>query len=111
MTDFATKSKLDNIDHIALTVKAIQPAVEWYRKMFNCTVDYQDETWAYLRFNNIKLALVIPKQHPSHIGFAIDNAGQYGTLKRHRDGTQSIYIKDPDGNIIELVEASSIEDT
>ncbi len=111
MTELPNSPKLDSIDHIAIVVKAIKPAVEWYTQKFNCLIDYQDETWAYLRFDNIKLALVVAEQHPSHIGLAIANAEHHGTLKRHRDGTESLYIKDPDGNTLELLEASSIKNS
>jgi catechol 2,3-dioxygenase-like lactoylglutathione lyase family enzyme len=109
MTDLSSPALLDRIDHIAIVVKSIKPAVDWYTQKFNCLIDYQDESWAYLRFNNINLALVIAEQHPSHIALAINNASQYGRLKRHRDGTESIYISDPDGNTLELVEATSLK--
>lgn len=101
------KTSLDAIDHVAISVKDIGVAVKWYTQEFNCAVDYQDETWAYLRFENIRLALVIPGQHPPHIALAVGNAGQYGQLKTHRDGTKSVYVKDPAGNTVELVECES----
>lgn len=98
------KTALDAIDHVAIPVQDIAATVAWYTKTFKCTVDYQDETWAYLKFDNIGLALVIPSQHPAHLAFKIDGAEQYGQLKTHRDGTRSVYVKDPAGNAVELVE-------
>jgi catechol 2,3-dioxygenase-like lactoylglutathione lyase family enzyme len=65
------KSDFDAVDHIAITVDNIKEAVEWYRKHFKCAIVYQDETWAYLEFANIRLALVIADEHPSHIGFSM----------------------------------------
>lgn len=94
----------DRIDHIAIAVENVETAVEWYTKNFNCKVKYQDETWAYLGFNNINLALVIPGQHPSHLAFIRENAQEFGELKTHRDGTRSCYIKDPTGNSVEIME-------
>ncbi|MBX9685073.1 MAG: VOC family protein [Candidatus Obscuribacterales bacterium] len=94
----------DRIDHIAIPVDNIKQAVEWYTSQFNCKIKYQDETWAYLGFNNINLALVIPEQHPGHLAFIRKDAESYGTLKTHRDGTKSCYVKDPAGNSIEIME-------
>ena len=98
------KASLDAVDHIAITVNNIQEAVEWYRQHFNCSISYQDETWAYLEFANVRLAMVVASEHPSHIGFVVDNASKYGVLTTHRDGTKSVYIRDPAGNTIEMVD-------
>ncbi|MBY0357422.1 MAG: VOC family protein [Candidatus Obscuribacterales bacterium] len=93
----------DKIDHIAISVADIKKAVEWYTKTFNCTIKYEDETWAYLSFANINLALVVPGQHPPHLAFIREDAEKYGTLKTHRDGTRSCYVKDPAGNPVEIM--------
>src|SRR5437588_12471859 len=94
---------LDSIHHVALAVTDIPSAVEWYRSHFACTVSYQDDTWAMLDFANMKLALVIPQQHPPHIAFVHPEAEKYGPLKAHRDGTRSCYLKDAAGNAVELL--------
>lgn len=94
----------DRIDHIAITVSDVKKTVEWYRQNFNCSIKYEDETWAYLEFANIKLALVVPGQHPSHLAFIREDAEKYGTLKTHRDGTKSCYVNDPNGNAVEIME-------
>jgi catechol 2,3-dioxygenase-like lactoylglutathione lyase family enzyme len=96
-------NELDPIDHIAISVKDIKTAVEWYTKVFKCEIEYEDETWAFLKFGNVKLALVISAQHPPHIAFVSPNAAQFGRLKKHRDGTESTYVKDPDGNSVEVM--------
>ena len=96
-------SELDPIDHIAISVDDIQGAVDWYRQHFNCQVTYQDETWAFIKFANIKLALVMPEQHPPHIAFISETAESFGVLKKHRDGTKSVYINDPAGNSLEIM--------
>lgn len=93
----------DTIHHVAVVVSNIQRAIQWYTTRFNCTVHYQDETWAVLDFANIQLALVTPGEHPAHVAFVTPDAAQYGPLQRHRDGIQSIYIRDPFGNAIELI--------
>ena len=95
--------QLDRLDHVAIPVEDIAKAVDWYRAAFRCEVKYQDDTWALLGFENTSLALVIPSQHPAHIGFVSPDAGKFGTLKTHRDGTRSCYVRDPAGNSVEIL--------
>jgi catechol 2,3-dioxygenase-like lactoylglutathione lyase family enzyme len=99
----ATTTPLDSIHHVAVPVQDIRGAVEWYTKTFHCRVSYQDDTWAMLEFANMKLALVVPHQHPGHIAFVHPEAEKFGPLKPHRDGTRSVYIKDPAGNPVEIL--------
>jgi catechol 2,3-dioxygenase-like lactoylglutathione lyase family enzyme len=94
---------LDSIDHIAIPVTDVAAAVEWYRRAFRCEISYQDDTWAFVKFGNVKLALVIPDQHPAHIAMVSPDAEKFGNLKLHRDGTRSCYIKDPAGNSVEIL--------
>jgi hypothetical protein len=101
-------SQLDAIDHVAVPVREIGPVVDWYRSTFNCEVTYQDETWAFLKFANMSLALVVPEQHPPHIGMVSEEAEKFGRLEPHRDGTRSIYITDPAGNSVEVLAADSM---
>ena len=98
------KKKFDKIDHIAIQVKNVKDSLNWYLENFKCEEIYSDDTWAFLRFNNTKLALVTNIQHPPH--FAIldkkINANQKIVVK-HRDNSISKYISDLDGNFIELI--------
>lgn len=106
MNSADTQAKADSLDtlhHIAISVDDIGKAVDWYREHFQCGVAYQDATWALLKFANVHVALVMPGQHPPHLGFFHPRAAEFGTLKPHRDGTSSVYIKDPAGNAVELL--------
>ncbi len=103
MTDHKPSNLFDAIDHIALPVTDLKKTVEWYLETFKCEVEYQDDTWAFLRFGNIKLAFVLPDQHPPHIAFVSARAEQFGELKAHRDGTRSVYVDDPSGNKLEIM--------
>jgi catechol 2,3-dioxygenase-like lactoylglutathione lyase family enzyme len=96
---------LDKLDHVAIAVKngELDKTVEFYLKSFKCEVVYRDDTWAFLRFGNIKLAFVIPEQHPAHIAFISERAEEFGQLKLHRDGTRSVYVEDPSANTIEIM--------
>ena len=96
-------NKLDTVDHVAISVPDIGQALDWYRRHFQCEVLYRDDSWALVQFANIKLALVLPSQHPPHLGFYTAKAGEFGELRAHRDGTKSIYITDPAGNFLELL--------
>jgi catechol 2,3-dioxygenase-like lactoylglutathione lyase family enzyme len=96
---------LDLIDHIAIPVEEVASTVDWYKREFHCEVTYQDETWAFLKFGNIRLALVVPSQHPAHIAFVSAEAEKFGALKLHRDGTRSCYVTDPAGNSVEILAA------
>ena len=91
---------MESIDHIAIVVTNINHAVNWYTKNRDCEVIYQYESWADLQFENIKLALVLPHEHPAHIAF-VDDSIENGT--KHRDGSESVYDHDTFGNIIEKI--------
>ena len=97
---------MDKIHHIAIQVEDIARSVEWYKKNYEVEVSYQDETWAMIDFANTSLALVLPEQHPFHFAIETDDASVFGELTKHRDGTSSIYIKDIDGNNLEMIEVS-----
>jgi extradiol dioxygenase family protein len=103
MSEKAESKSLDPIDHIAIQVDDLINTVNFYKDSFQCEVIYQDDTWAFLKFQNIKLAFVIPGQHPPHIAFVNEKAENFGELKTHRDGTRSVYIKDPSGNTLEIM--------
>ena len=105
MTNPLTPPALDRIEHVAIAVTDVAAAVAWYTATLRCTVTYQDATWAMLKFSNLELALVIPEQHPPHLAVANPNAGAFGLLKTHRDGTRSTYVKDPAGNAVEIMAA------
>ena len=96
--------KVDKLDHVAINVSDIQKSVSWYVENLHAKVEYQDETWAMLNIAGSKLALTISNQHPPHIAFSIENMEDVPYEKRfHRDGSEYCYIRDIDGNTIELI--------
>jgi catechol 2,3-dioxygenase-like lactoylglutathione lyase family enzyme len=96
-------TELDNVHHVAIEVKNIQESVNWYTERFNCKVSYQDATWAMIEFGNLKMALVLPEEHASHVGIERPDAESFGPLNTHRDGVRYVYITDPAGNTVEVV--------
>ncbi|MEM7617309.1 MAG: VOC family protein [Pseudomonadota bacterium] len=95
--------ELDIIHHTAIQVKDIAQSVSWYVENFQCEIEYQDASWAMLKFANTSLALVLPEQHPYHFAILRDDLAPYGNAVPHRDGTSSVYIKDVDGNNVEML--------
>ena len=101
-------SALDTIHHVAIPTQDVAASVRWYRENTDCTVEYQDDSWALLGYANIRLALVMPDQHPPHLAIVRDDASRFGPLVKHRDGTRSIYVQDSAGNQVEVLDAASL---
>ena len=98
----SNEKKLDTLHHAALRVKDVKETVKWYTQRFKCKVEYQDATWAMLAFENVRLAFVLAEQHPPHIAIVGDPAA-FGEPQVHRDGTSSVYVKDPNNNNVEVL--------
>jgi len=98
----AEAKTLDTMDHVAVSVANVKETVDWYTKNFACEVKYQDETWALVEFANIRLAFVLPQQHPPHFA-VLGDPNAFGEPKTHRDGTRSVYLQDPSGNKVEIL--------
>ena len=103
MSAHRQRTGFDPVDHVALSARDIAESVAWYTRTFRCRVAYQDATWALLDFGNLKIALVVEAEHPPHVALNRADAGSFGTLTTHRDGTRSTYVKDPSGNAIEIM--------
>tara|TARA_B100000941_G_scaffold154426_1_gene109486 strand:- start:13525 stop:13833 length:309 start_codon:yes stop_codon:yes gene_type:complete len=96
--------KLDKIDHIAIQVDDINESLNWYLKNFKCEKIYSDETWAFIKFHNTKLALVTNTEHPPHFAILDTNLNiEDNKVVKHRDGSYSKYAKDLDGNFLEYI--------
>lgn len=93
-------------DHVAVNVADIAKAVDWYKSKLGAEVIYEDATWAFLSAGGSKIALTVAEQHPPHFAFDIGPNPSEEFLrgaKTHRDGSISKYIKDLDGNAIEMI--------
>ena len=97
------------LDHVAVQVKDIDRAIEWYKENLDAQVHYADDTWAMLLVgdatNCCRVALVTATQHPPHIAFRVSSKKELagGKVKVHRDGSSYIYKADSEGNVIELI--------
>ena len=95
-------------DHIALSSCDITRSVGWYVRHLNAEVLYQDDTWAVVKVGSLKIAFVIPSKHPAHFCFELSGYDNHELtegkkFKSHRDGSSSVYVRDPDGNFIEFL--------
>ena len=93
-----------HLDHVAINVENIERSIKWYESNFECTILYQDDSWAFLEMCGTRLALTINKEHPPHIAFCVESLEDLpGKPIEHRDGSISCYVKDPDDNYVEYI--------
>ncbi len=98
-------------DHIAQQVPDIAEAVDWYRKTLpGVRVLYQDESWALIDANGVRLAFVMHEQHPQHLAWRVDvaelerlAAELVKKIVTHRDQTRSFYLEAPGRQWIEII--------
>jgi hypothetical protein len=99
-------------DHIALVSTNIPRDIDSYHKLFSeIGILYQDKSWALLEAGGVKIALVMPGEHPSHLAFRVESRESLeqmakehnSTVKVHRDRSESFYTTDSSGNAIEVV--------
>tara|TARA_Y100001934_G_scaffold230588_1_gene278271 strand:+ start:128 stop:421 length:294 start_codon:yes stop_codon:yes gene_type:complete len=91
------------IDHVAIIVDDPEAAAKWYIEKFGAELIYADSTWAFIEFENVKLAFVVKGQHPTHLAFETTQFAEDDRVKKHRDGSESVYRRDPWGNFYELI--------
>ena len=90
-------------DHVAQQVPDIGEAVAWQLEAVpGSRVLHQDPSWALVESAGVKLAFVLPDQHPPHIAYRVDDdeldrlAARHGaTIAVHRDATRSFYLEGP----------------
>ncbi len=106
---------LQGLRHLALRVRDIRKAKDFYQRIFNMKVVWEpDPQNCYLSSGTDNLALheapapgdpepAQPLWSPlEHFGFIAGNP-QLAAPKRHRDGSYSCYLADPDGNSIQIL--------
>ena len=98
------------LDHVAIIVDDPQAASQWYIDHFNAELLYADDSWAFIAFDNVKLAFVIKGQHPPHLAFETPEFAEGAKVKKHRDGSESVYKRDPWGNFYELIRYADDDD-
>lgn len=110
--------KLKRLGHVAICVKDVDKAAEFYQNM-GMELVWKDPDWAYLKAGDDGLALMSPsyRQAGPHFGFIFPERSEMETgyeelkaqgvhvttIHEHRDGTASFYGRDLDGNWFEYI--------
>jgi len=111
--------------HLALTVSDVERACNFYERVFGMKVVWQpDPDNVYMSSGCDNLALHrgdggdAAHQHLDHLGFIIPTIADVEAawtwaqqehldvahpLRKHRDGSVSFYIRDPDGNVVQVL--------
>lgn len=111
--------------HLALKVADVDRAKAFYERVFGMKLVWQPDTDnAYLSSGCDNLALHrgeygdVSAQRLDHLGFIVESATEVEAawrwaqadgleivhpLKHHRDDSVSFYIRDPDGNVIQVL--------
>jgi catechol 2,3-dioxygenase-like lactoylglutathione lyase family enzyme len=111
--------------HLALTVRDLDRVSAFYQRVFGMKIVWQpDPDNVYLSSGYDNLALHRGNrgdpsaQRLDHLGFIVSTIADVESawkwaqterldivhpLKRHRDGSVSFYVRDPDGNVIQVL--------
>lgn len=113
--------------HVALYAKNLEKCVHFYTELLGMKLIWQpDADNFYLTSGTDNLALhrapadfaPAKHQHLDHIGFFLtereevdrwydylraNNVEIKAAPKDHRDGTRSLYVTDPDGNVVQII--------
>ena len=116
----ASMAMVDRLGHVAIRVQDVPRAVDFYTGL-GMRLVWEAEDWCYLEAGPGRdgLALLGPdyKAAGPHFAFhfrdraevdvvhaRLKEAGVFvGAVHDHRDGTASFYLKDPDGNWLEML--------
>ncbi len=114
--------------HVALRVRSLQDSLDFYGRLLGMRIDWRpDPENAYLTTGSDNLALhqLSNGREPDgaalgldHIGFVVlrpEQVDQWAERleaegveliqkpRTHRDGARSIYFRDPDGNLVQIL--------
>ncbi|RMH35498.1 MAG: VOC family protein [Nitrospirae bacterium] len=126
-----TPTGIRGLRHVALNVSDIRTSQTFYERIFGMRVVWQpDATSVYLSsgIDNLALHQLPPDKLPAfhgdhgqrldHFGFLMESPESVDAMfryvqaegvpvvkppKRHRDGSYSFYISDPDNNIVQIL--------
>lgn len=114
--------------HVALNVKNAQVSKDFYCKYFGMTVEWEPDPKSVYLTTKSQDNLALHEAHDykkspglqslDHLGFIMKSKDDVDALyevvkedgvqiakdvKQHRDGAYSFYLKDPDGNVVQVL--------
>lgn len=120
--------RVDHLDHIALTVSDVRRSAEWYQAVLGLERRYEHwDSPVMMCAGNTCLALFADTHQPGrsvappgrtgvrHFAFRIDKAmfdhahtvlrsrGVDFEFEKHGNSAHSLYLRDPDGYLVELI--------
>ena len=128
MTDNKRPPPTAGLRHVALFAEKLEECLHFYTQLLGMDIEWQpDNDNYYLSSGNDNLALHRSKetidrknkQVLDHIGFILkkpddvnewyaflakNNVDLLTQVKDHRDGARSFYCKDPDGNVVQMMD-------
>ena len=118
-------AKVPSLRHVALKVRDLEACERFYVDLLGMAVEWRpDGDNVYLTGGQDNLALhratepMSGQQSLDHIGFVLDTmdavdqwynflrdrgAEIAATPRTHRDGARSFYVRDPDGNTVQMI--------
>jgi catechol 2,3-dioxygenase-like lactoylglutathione lyase family enzyme len=125
------KKKTRGLRHVALRVRDVEVSQQFYERLFDMKIVWQpdlENVYLSTGYDNLALHQISPEErdqfnlsqvHPlDHLGFLMDSPESVDALykeatglgiiivkplKRHRDGSYSFYLNDPDENTIQVL--------
>jgi pimeloyl-ACP methyl ester carboxylesterase/catechol 2,3-dioxygenase-like lactoylglutathione lyase family enzyme len=117
--------------HLALNVVALEATVRFYSDVFGMRIVWQpDPDNVYLSSGRDNLALHRASEPRAergspldHLGFFVESADRVFALaetlrgagvpivqepRNHRDGSSSVYVRDPDGNVVQVLHEPNV---
>ena len=106
---------MGKLGHVAIRVKDMDRAVAYYMSLgFKC--DWESDDWSYFEEGIALLGQKYNRADP-HFAMHVDNIGELYERReklidmgyhcdapfKHRDGTISVYTRDPEGNQLEFI--------
>lgn len=122
--DRASRSVVSRMEHVHLTVADLDRSIDWYGRVFGFSVRWTDGTTAHIGTDRFYVAVtehdgIAPaaadggKARIAHFAFItadlvafaqrLDEVGVETMENARRREGDSIYLRDPDGNAIEVV--------
>jgi catechol 2,3-dioxygenase-like lactoylglutathione lyase family enzyme len=100
------------LDHVAIVSRDMEADMEFYARL-GFVIETRYDDWVIMRDSNGRgVALLSPGGvHPAHFALRVPSRDEVDriarehdeTISEHRDGSVSVYLKDPSGNSVEII--------